>query len=138
MDELDGGTRQRQRLAKFEQNKDVIKEVNISIIPMAYLLVVYIVSAAIFNAIFVSCISPFPSYLFQHFVLTLNIFPFLSLHVLFLRLYVRRSPGINKLSFLLFLCYFFLAQSSKENFRIRKESFLSYLLSNKHSDLNIL
>lgn len=72
MDDLDCGTAQPQRLSKLEQNKDVIEEANTPIMPLAYLLVVYTTSAAIFNSIFVSLIMPFSSYLFQNFVLIKN------------------------------------------------------------------
>lgn len=40
MDELDGGTAQPQRLAKLEQNREVIKKENVAIIALAYFLVV--------------------------------------------------------------------------------------------------
>lgn len=39
IDELDGGTVQPQGLVEYEQNKEVIKEENIAIITLAYLLV---------------------------------------------------------------------------------------------------
>lgn len=79
MHDLEGGTAQPQRLAKLEQNKDVIKETNFSIIPLAHLLVApeshkhYSMHQTFF--IFVSAFS-------------INISQFLSLHVLFLRLYL--------------------------------------------------
>lgn len=86
IDELDGCTVQPQGLVEYEQIREVIKEENISTIPLAYLLVLCRVWAAIFYAVFESIITLFSSYIFEMFVFILNISHFPSLHVLFLRL----------------------------------------------------
>lgn len=97
MDDLDGGTAQPQRLPKLEQNKDVIKEANISNLPLAYLLVVYRVSAAIFNTIFESLITTFFLLFISEFSHSSEYIPVYFLAcVISQTVSVQRSPGIIK------------------------------------------